>query len=56
MADLPPFRDTDEERETGATCATQVWLKVLFAAMLIGLILAFIGLHLTGVFGPGAHG
>lgn len=56
MADLPPFREMDEEREVGATSATSVWLKVLFATMLIGLILAFIGLHLAGVFGPGAHG
>jgi hypothetical protein len=55
MAELPPYRDTGTEPESSTTSATPVWLKVLFGAFLIGLVLVFVGLHLAGVLGPGAH-
>lgn len=55
MADLPPYRDSGEETESGATSGTPVWLKVLVWTIVIVLVLVIVSLHLAGVVGPGSN-
>jgi hypothetical protein len=38
-----------------AVTGTPAWLKVLGIMIAIGFVVAFVVLHLAGVFGPGAH-
>ena len=53
MADLPPYTNTDEpsDRESSNTPSRA---KILAWAIPIVLILVLVGLHLTGVVGPGS--
>lgn len=53
MTDLPPYRDTGDGLEHESSTGTPLWVKVLAWGIPIILVIVFIGLHLTGVVGPG---
>jgi hypothetical protein len=52
-------RDADDEfglgPGRGSATGTPRWVKLLGIVIVVGLIVLFFVLHLTGVFGPGAH-
>lgn len=59
MSDPPRYPDSDDAT-AAAGAADQLsgrprWTKVALGILAIGALLLFIGLHVTGVFGPGLH-
>jgi hypothetical protein len=59
MAHPPPYPDTGDETgaepDRRATGGTPRWVSAVAIAVVIGLILLMVVLHLTGTIGPGAH-
>lgn len=58
MTDLPRHPDTDEDAGVGAdrgAASGTSWGTYVFGGIVIGVVLLFVVLHLTGTLGPGAH-
>jgi hypothetical protein len=60
MTDRRPYPDdTDDDtgvgHDRGSTTSRPRWLSVLGIVIAILLLLLIVGLHLTGILGPGLH-
>jgi hypothetical protein len=58
MAEHPRYPEDDEHLDPAhrpAVPSGPRWASVLLIALVIALLIAFVALHLTGVFGPGSH-
>lgn len=59
MADLPSHPNTNDDHsespEPGQTLGKPGRVPVLGIVVAVVLIVVFVGLHLTGVIGPGSH-
>jgi hypothetical protein len=59
MAHPPPYPDSGDDTgvgsDRGSTTGTPRWVSVVGIIIVIGLLVLFVVLHLTGTFGPGAN-
>jgi hypothetical protein len=47
--------DAEEEPNEQSSPGAPTWLSVVWILVAVGVLLAIVVLHLTGIIGPGAH-
>jgi len=52
MAELPPYREPEEEHGPEPVARNATWRTALVVGIVVVLIALMIGLHLSGVVGP----